>query len=142
MGGAGAGLGGCWGPAELFVKLISRALMLGDVHVLFISGRSCNAEGERTACFAYLFYTFPRSALCLFGENPLRLLMSGGSGISAAVPCTQGAPRAGVVSGHGGRKGGASASFGGNSGPTMFSGGGRGGDLSQAPQAHENSDGM
>lgn len=56
--GEGAGLGGCWGPAELFVKLISRVWMLGDIHLLFISGCSCSAERKRTACFVYLFYTF------------------------------------------------------------------------------------
>ena len=58
--GAGAGLGGCWGTAELFVKLISWVLMFGDIHLLFISGCSCNTERERTACFVYLFYTFLR----------------------------------------------------------------------------------
>lgn len=62
-GGTGAGLGGCWGTAELFVKLISRVLMFGDIHLLFIFGCSCNTERKRTACFVYLFYTFLR--LCI-----------------------------------------------------------------------------
>lgn len=54
----GAGLGGCWGTAEFFVKVISRALMFGDTRVLFTLGRSCDAGRKCTACLVYLFDTF------------------------------------------------------------------------------------
>lgn len=55
----GQGWGGCWGPAELFVKLISRVWMLGDIRTLFIFGCSCDTE-RNAACCVYLFYTFSR----------------------------------------------------------------------------------
>lgn len=55
-----AGLGGgSWGPAELFVKLISRVWMLGDIRALFIFGCSCDTE-RNAACCVCLFYTFSR----------------------------------------------------------------------------------